>query len=156
MNAPVKITPAPVRKSILVNASQTRAFEVFTARFNSWWPRTHHIGAAEMKEAIVEPRAGGRWYEKSVDGSECDWGKVLVWEPPSRIVLSWKINSKFQYEGALDSEVEVRFTPEASGTRVDLEHRITAADAEEIRASVDSPRGWGLVLEQYAQAVAGG
>jgi len=88
MNAPLKITPAPVRKTIVVKAPQARAFEVFTTRFGSWWPKSHHIGSAEMAEAIVEPRMGGRWYEKGVDGSECEWGKVLAWEPPFRVVLS--------------------------------------------------------------------
>lgn len=157
MNAPVKITPAPVRKSIVVNAPQGRAFEVFTARFGTWWPKTHHIAAAEMKNAIIEPRAGGRWYEKGVDGSECDWGKVLVWEPPSRLVLSWHLNSQFKVDEAVESEVDVRFFPEgANSTRVELEHRITAADAEGIRAAVDAPNGWNGLLALYAEVASGG
>jgi uncharacterized protein YndB with AHSA1/START domain len=157
MNAPVKITPAPVRKSLVVNAPQARAFDVFTARFGTWWPKTHHIAAAEMKNAIMEPRAGGRWYEKGVDGSECDWGKVLVWEPPSRVVLSWHLNSQFKVDKAVESEVEVRFIPEgANSTRVELEHRITATDAEGIRAAVDAPNGWSGLLALYAEAARGG
>jgi uncharacterized protein YndB with AHSA1/START domain len=146
------IRVAPVKKSVRVRASQARAFEVFTARFDSWWPKSHHIGKAEMKEAVIEPRAGGRWYEKGVDDSECNWGTVLAWEPPSRVVLSWQINGKFQPDEGVQSEVEIRFIPEsANATRVELEHRIAAADAEDIRGAVDSPQGWGSLLELFAQ-----
>jgi uncharacterized protein YndB with AHSA1/START domain len=147
-----KITPAPVRKSVRVQLSQTRAFEVFTARFGAWWPKSHHIAPAEMKDAIIEPRQGGRWYEKCVDGSECVWGEVLVWEPPARVVLSWKLNSEFQLDDEMDSEVEVRFIPDTDGaTRVELEHRITAVDAEEVAKRVSAPGGWGELLELYTQ-----
>ncbi|HEY4115709.1 MAG TPA: SRPBCC family protein [Rhizomicrobium sp.] len=153
MAAPVKITPAPVRKTITVNAAQARAFDVFTARFGKWWPKSHHIGKAEMADVFVEPRQGGRWYEKGVDGSECDWGKVLVWEPPSRIVLSWHLNSKFELDEAVESAVEVQFTAEtANVTRVELVHRVTAVDAEGIREAIDSPQGWSGLLGLYAEA----
>lgn len=153
MNAPLTIRPAPVRKTTVVNAPQTRAFEVFTARFGSWWPKSHHIAVADMADVKIEPRSGGRWYETGIDGSECDWGKVLVWEPPSRLVLSWHLNSKFQLDDAVESEVDVRFIPEdANTTRVELEHRIAAADAEGIRAAVDAPNGWTGLLALYAEA----
>jgi uncharacterized protein YndB with AHSA1/START domain len=143
---------APVRKSVRVNAPAARAFEVFTARFGTWWPKSHHIGKAPMKEAVIEPRSGGRWYEKGEDGTECDWGEVLVWEPPSRVVLSWRLNGKFEVDETLVSEVEIRFIPDGAGaTRVELEHRIEAADADVIRASVDSPGGWSGILESYRQ-----
>jgi uncharacterized protein YndB with AHSA1/START domain len=157
MNAPLKITAAPVRKTIVVKAPQARAFEVFTTRFGSWWPKSHHIGSAEMAEAIIEPRVGGRWYEKGVDGSECHWGEVLAWEPPSRVVLSWHVNSQFKIDENVQSEVDVSFIPEdASTTRVELEHRITAADAEAVRAAVDSPNGWSGLLGAYAEAARAG
>ena len=134
-----KITPAPVRKSVRVQVPQARAFEVFTARFGAWWPKTHHIAPAEMKDAII------------VDGSECVWGEVLVWEPPARVVLSWRLNSKFQLDDEMDSEVEVRFIPDGEdATRVELEHRITAVDAEEIAKQVSAPGGWGDLLELFA------
>jgi uncharacterized protein YndB with AHSA1/START domain len=154
MNAPLKITPSSVRKSIMVKVPQAHAFEIFTARFGAWWPKSHHIATAEMADAIIELRLGGRWYEKSVDGAECDWGKVLVWEPPSRIVLSWHLNSKFQLDDAVDSEVDVQFIAESPDiTRVELEHRILAVDAEGIRAAVDAPNGWTGLLGSYAEAV---
>ena len=148
------ITAAPVRKSIRVAVPQARAFDVFTARFGAWWPKSHHIAPVEMKDAIIEPRQGGRWYEKGIDGSECVWGEVRVWEPPARIVLSWRLNSKFQLDDEMDSEVEVRFIPEGEGaTRVELEHRIMAVDAEDIAKQVSAPGGWGSLLEMYAKLV---
>jgi uncharacterized protein YndB with AHSA1/START domain len=105
-----------------------------------------------MKEAIIEPRAGGRWYERGDDGSECDWGTVLTWEPPLRLVLSWRLNGKFVFDEAVASEVEVRFiAADAGTTRVELEHRILAPDAEAIRGAVDSPQGWEALLEIFAR-----
>lgn len=149
------IEVAPVRKRILVKTSQARAFDVFAARFDTWWPRSHHIGKADMKEAVIEPRLGGRWYEKGEDGSECEWGRVLAWEPPGRLLLSWNINSAFQPDETIRSEVEVRFTAASvQETLVELEHRICAADADNIRAAVDSPQGWGTLLELYAARAA--
>jgi uncharacterized protein YndB with AHSA1/START domain len=153
-------TIAPVRKTITVAASPERAFEVFTAEFDTWWPRTHHIGTAPMKKAIVEGRAGGRCYAEQVDGTECDWGSVLVWEPPHRLVIAWQIDGRWQYEPDLAkaSEVEVRFTREADGsTRVDLEHRQFdrhGGDGAAIRAAVDAAGGWGGLLALFAAQAA--
>lgn len=113
-----------------------------------------------MKEAIIEPYAGGRWYERGEDGAECDWGKVLAWEPPSRLVLAWQINSKFIFDKTLLTTVEVRFIAEgASVTRVELEHRDLdqlGDEGEALRNIVDSPRGWSVVLGTYVQRVEGG
>ena len=149
------IRVAPVRKSILVNTTKAHAFDVFAKRFDAWWPRDHHIGKSAMTEAVIEPREGGRWFEKGEDGSECEWGRVLAWEPPDRLVLSWTINGKFQVDDTVESEVEVRFLAEsANRTRVELEHRIAASDASALREAVDSARGWGSLLEIYAKKAA--
>ena len=94
-------TPSPVpdiRGTITVAVPAEQAFAVFTGSFGSWWPREYHIGQAEMADAVVEPRAGGRWYERGTDGSECDWGRVLAWEPPRRLVVTWQINGQWQYD----------------------------------------------------------
>jgi uncharacterized protein YndB with AHSA1/START domain len=150
----------PVRKSITVNASQERAFQVFTAEFDTWWPRSHHIGKAPMQRAIVEGRAGGRCYTEQTDGSECDWGTVLTWDPPRRLVFAWQINGDWTYQPDLaqSSEVEVLFTPEAGGrTRVDLEHRHLerhGAGGGPMRTAVDSTSGWPGLLQMYAERVA--
>jgi uncharacterized protein YndB with AHSA1/START domain len=152
-------TDRPVRKSVTVKTTAEHAFRVFTEEFDSWWPRTHHIGKSPMKKAIIDGRAGGRCYSEQADGTECDWGKVLVWEPPRRLVWAWQIDSNWQYEPDLEksSEVEVRFTPEAGGmTRVDLEHRYFArhgAGADAIRKAVDAQMGWGDLMTLFvAQA----
>src|SRR3954451_4802511 len=101
----------PITKQLVVNASQAHAFRVFTAGMDRWWPRQHHIGASPMKEIIVEPREGGRWFTMCEDGSECDIGKVLAWEPPGRLLLAWQITGEWKYEPSFVTEVEVVFTP---------------------------------------------
>jgi uncharacterized protein YndB with AHSA1/START domain len=155
MSVQQKIKAAPVRKILRVEVSQARAFEVFTAGFGRWWPKSHHIAKVEMKTAIIEPRAGGRWYEIGEDGSQCEWGRVLAWEPPNRVMVSWFLNGKFQFDSDVESEVDVRFFAEGTNaTRVELEHRIVAADAEEIRAGVDSQGGWSGLLELFAREAA--
>jgi len=152
-------TDVPVRKSITVNASPERAFEVFTAEFDSWWPHSHHIGKVPMKRAIIEGIAGGRCYSEQIDGSECDWGTILVWEPPRRFVMAWQIDGQWQYEPDLakSSEVEVRFTPAPDGaTRVDLEHRYFqrhGAGAGAMRTAIEAPGGWGSLLQLFAERV---
>src|SRR5258708_6358456 len=91
-------TDVPVRRSILVKASIEQAFRVFTEGFDTWWPRSHHIGKAPMKKAIVEGAVRGRCYTEQTDGTECDWGSILVWEPPRRFVMAWQIRADWQYE----------------------------------------------------------
>ena len=151
-------TDLTVRRNIMVGVSQARAFEVFTAKFNSWWPGTHHIAAVPMAEAVIEPRRGGRWFERSTDGSECVWGQVLVWEPPARLVLSWHLSGEFKLEAdsARASEVEVRFVPEgAAQTRVELEHRHLERHtvAAKLAEGVSGKGGWGDLLQLFANAV---
>ena len=144
----------PVRKSITVNATPELAFEVFTAENDTWWPRTHHIGKSPMIKGTVECRLGGRCYSDHEDGTQCDWGKVLVWEPPHRVVLAWQITHEWGYNPDLGqtSEVEVRFTAmDGSVTRVDLEHRYfqrMGPGGATLRAAVDG--GWPGLLVLFA------
>jgi uncharacterized protein YndB with AHSA1/START domain len=119
-------TIPPLTGTITVDASIERTFRVFTDSFGSWWPAEYHIGQADMATAMLEPREGGRWYEQGIDGSECDWGRVLAWEPPHRLVVTWQINGQWQYDPdpAHASEIEVRFTADGPDqTTVNLEHR---------------------------------
>jgi uncharacterized protein YndB with AHSA1/START domain len=145
----------PVRKTVTVRASVDRAFRVFTEGIDSWWPRGHHIGKSPLKKAIMEGWAGGRCYSEQADGTECDWGSVLVWDPPRRFVMAWQVSPAWQYEPDLakSSEVEVRFTAEPDGaTRVDLEHRHFerhGAGFETMRTSIDSPNGWNGLLDLF-------
>ncbi len=83
----------PVRCAVTVPLSLERAFALFTEGFFSWWPHGHHLGKADLADVVLEPRTGGRYYERGVDGSECDWGQVLACDPPHRIVVSWRINA---------------------------------------------------------------
>ncbi|HEY5322185.1 MAG TPA: SRPBCC family protein [Caldimonas sp.] len=148
--------PLGVKKTVLVAASQAIAFEVFTARFAAWWPMpSHHIGQAECVDVVVEPRVGGRWFERGSDGSECDWGRVLTWEPPSRVVLAWQLAANWTFDPSLRTEVEVRFVAvDAGHTRVELEHRGLEAYGPEALAMRDafaSASGWAGMLEHYAE-----
>jgi uncharacterized protein YndB with AHSA1/START domain len=149
-----------VRQSVVVETSQERAFEVFTARLADWWPlESHVIGGRPVVAAVIEPREGGRWYERSADGRESDWGHVLAWEPPRRVVLSWQISADWQADSGIDTEVEVRFTAEDDRrTRVDLEHRgleAFGARAQEMRDTFASGGGWPLLLGRFAAATEG-
>ena len=144
-----------IRKSVFVNASQAHAFEVFTMKHSLWWPlQSHHIGN-DPQSALIEPKVGGRWFERSKDGAECDWGRVLVWEPPSRIVLTWDISPDWKYHPHLGTEVEVRFIPESpNSTRVELEHRHLeryGAFGGKMKDIFDSDGGWGGILRGYVQ-----
>jgi uncharacterized protein YndB with AHSA1/START domain len=105
---------------------------------------------------VLEPKAGGRWYEIGEDGQQCNWGKVLAWEPPKRLLLAWQINGNWKYDPDLVTEVEVTFTPVAGGaTRVDLEHRNLERfgdKIEPIRTMIDSENGWTGILKVYAES----
>lgn len=148
------ILPAPVRRNFAVKAAPARAFETFTARMSAWWPKTHSINrATTMADIVVEPRSGGRWYERGADGSECQWGRVLVWEPPARLVLAWQLDASFRFNPDIVTEVEVRFLPDGAATRVEFEHRNLdrlGADAEKARGQIDGPGGWTAILELFA------
>jgi uncharacterized protein YndB with AHSA1/START domain len=151
------IKPAPVKKTLTVAAAPQKAFEVFTAGFDRWWPRSHSIGEAPLKTAVIEPRRGGRWYGLLENGTEAEWGDVLAWEPPERLLLAWRIGADWKYDPDLLTEVEVLFTPEGAGTRVNLEHRLLenmGAEGEGARASFDSEGGWGGLLQMFAAEAA--
>jgi uncharacterized protein YndB with AHSA1/START domain len=155
MTATIKL--APVRKSITVEAPLGKAFEVFTARLGRWWPTAYSIGKSPMKNAIIEPRTGGRWYEVGEDGSECDWGDVLKWEAPERVLLAWRITADWKYDPDLLTEIDIRFVALGeNSTRVDLEHRLLenlGEAAEAVRKIFDTEPGWGTLLAAYAVEV---
>jgi len=140
-----------IRKQLTVEAPLDRAFRVFTANMGAWWPKDHHIGKAALKDCVIEPKVNGRWYERGEDGSECEWGKVLEWDPPRRLVLAWQLDEGFKYDPKLVTEVEVTFTllgPKL--TRVDFEHRNLerfGEAAERLRGAMGT--GWGQILESY-------
>ncbi len=144
-----------------MDASPQQAFETFTLGIDLWWPKNHAISASPMRESVIEPFVGGRWYSKCEDGSEVTVGHVHVWEPGRRLVFSWEINAQWQADArpAYTSEVEVMFAAQSNGrTRVELEHRrferMGAADGGKMRGDVD--RGWPGLLELFAKVLAQG
>ena len=153
-----QVAEAPVQRSVRVDVPVERSFAVFTADFGKWWPAEFHIGAAPFATVVVEPAAGGRWFERDASGVECDWGQVLAWEPPARLVLAWQIGPDWQYHADLDraSEVEVRFLPDGeSGMVVELEHRGIerhGAGGAGVRAGVGGDGGWTFCLQRFVEA----
>jgi uncharacterized protein YndB with AHSA1/START domain len=152
---------ASVRTQIVVEAPIERAFRVFTEDFDKVKPREHNLLGVDIAETVFEPREGGRIYDRGVDGSECQWARVLAYEPPERVVFSWDISPQWQIETDPErtSEVEVRFiseTPER--TRVELQHRNLdrhGAGWEGEREAVGSEEGWPLYLQRFAEALRG-
>lgn len=151
--------PNSVRKTIDVQAPQRVAWQVFTEQMASWWPlAVYKIGKTNAVDAIIEPRVGGRWYERGDDGSTCDWGRVLAWEPHTRLVLSWDITADWQYDPALQTEIEIRFIADGEDrTRVELEHRRLdryGARRDEMRTIFDQTGDWGKLLASFAEKAA--
>jgi uncharacterized protein YndB with AHSA1/START domain len=145
-----------VRTQIVVEAPIDRAFRVFTEEFDSFKPPEHNLLSAEIAETVFEPHVGGHLYDRGVDGSECRWARVLAYEPPNRVVISWDISPQWQLETDLEktSEVEVRFVSETSErTRVELEHRNLERHGEGwegVREGVGGKGGWPLYLQGFA------
>lgn len=149
-----------VRSSTVVEAPIERAFSVFTDGFGSFKPPEHNMLEVEIAETVFESRVGGHIYDRGVDGSECRWARVLIFEPPNRVVFSWDISPQWQVESDLEktSEVEVRFIAEAPDrTRVELEHRNLDRHGpgwEAERDGVGGEQGWPLYLDRFAEQVA--
>jgi uncharacterized protein YndB with AHSA1/START domain len=141
-------TDTAVRTEMTVEALIERAFNLFTEGIGTWWPPEHHILEGELAEMVFEPHVGGHIYDRGVDGRECHWSRVLVWEPPTRVVFSWDINTSWQIETDPEktSEVQVTFTAEGPDrTHVELEHRHLERHGdgwEQMRDAVGS--GWNL------------
>lgn len=139
-----------IKKQLLIDASQETAFRVFTERMGEWWPKSHHIGKTPPTDSIIEQRENGRWYSTHEDGTECDLGKVLVWDPYGRLLLAWQVDGNFKYDPDLISELELLFDAEEPGrTRVTMEHRDLEKLAGGAKIIEDMERGWGLILQLY-------
>ncbi len=152
------MTISPVIRSCDIAASLEHAFDVFTIGIARWWDKDKSINQGiPMREAVLEPFAGGRWYERGEDGSECEWGKVLIWDRPNRLVLAWQINAQWAYDANLITEVDIVFTAtDSQHTRVDLEHRNLERFGDQAlaaRGALDSPGGWSGLLEAFRAAI---
>jgi uncharacterized protein YndB with AHSA1/START domain len=149
-------TTQVVLREVVVAAPVEKAFEVFTTRFADIKPRDHNLMESPIAETVFERRVGGRIFDRAEDGSECAWARVLVYEPPKRVVFSWDIGVQWELEADLDntSEVEVRFVAEAPDrTRVELEHRNLDRHGpgwESLRSAIGNDQGWPIYLARYA------
>jgi uncharacterized protein YndB with AHSA1/START domain len=152
-------TEIEVSRSVTVPLTPEQTFELFTARTTEFWPKEHSINSSEIAAVVIEPREEGRWFERGVDGSECDWGGVAVWQPPRKLVLLWQIGADWRFDPDLQTEVEVTFSEESPGrTRLDLRHRHLeryGEAAEQMRAEFDSPGGWESTLAACAKLASG-
>jgi len=150
-------TVEAIRRDVVVEVGQDRAFEVFTADMTSWWPSAHHIGSAPIEQIVVEPREGGRWYTRHQDGSQTSTGFVRLWDPPQRLVVTWQIGADWKYHDDFVTTVDVRFVAEGPhSTRVVLEHRdldAFGADAAAMRTTFDEPGACTATVEAYAARV---
>ena len=151
----------PVRVSVTVEAPAERAFTLFTEGLGSWWPAGYTWSRDMLERIAIEPRLDGRCFERGPHGFTCDWGRVLAWDPPQRLVLSWQIGPRREPEPdpGKASEVEVRFSPDGPAVTVELEHREFARHGDggdRYREQMASPEGWPLILGRYAAAMAAG
>lgn len=161
---PNSIEEAVVRKSIRVDAPIDRAFSVFVEQMETWWPASHHIGNTPFEAIFVEPRVGGRWYERNAAGHQCEWGTVLKWDPPRAVAFSWHLGPghdspdwKFDPDMSRASEVEFRFTSQGPGaTLVELEHSKLERHGEnyqQLRTLFEGPTAWQGILVAFAQSL---
>lgn len=156
----IQAAETTVRTSIVVEAPISLAFKVFTEDFGSFKPKEHNLLGVEIAETVFEPKVGGFLYDRGVDGSVCRWARVLAYEPPHRLLLSWDISPRWQIEDdpRKTSEWEVRFIAEnPQRTRVEIEHRHLDRHGEGwqgVREGVGGDGGWPLYLKRYAERIA--
>ena len=143
---------APIVQTVEVKASPERAFEAFTGSMGDWWPKGMTIGGSHHVAVVIEPRAGGRWFERDAEGRETDWGRVLAWEPPGRLLLAWQINSAWAFDPGFETSVEMAFAPlPGGGTRVTLEHRDLERYGADAAKHAEMLRGgWPKLLAGFA------
>lgn len=160
----VSVDETVVIKSVRVRAPKDRAFRVFVEQMETWWPATHHITKEPFELIVVEPRLGGRWYERAASGAECQWGTVLGWDPPNCVRLSWHLGPGHDspdwvadMDMAKASEVDVRFTAVDAGTTiVELIHSNLERHGEgwrQLRALFDGPGAWQGILDAFANGI---
>ena len=157
-----QVAAGVVSRQVVVDVPIEQAFAAFTERFGDFKPREHNLLQVAIAETVFEPKVGGHILDRGVDGSECRWARVLVYEPPDRVVFSWDIGPQWQVESDpnMTSEVEVQFVAETpQRTRVELEHRNLDRHGpgwESVRDGVAHDQGWPLYLSRYADLFAAG
>lgn len=146
-----------VRKSVRVALPIERAFSIFIEQMETWWPATHHIAPNPFETIIIEPRPGGRWYERDAQGNDCSWGFVRAWDPPRLVTLSWHLQEDWSFDLKAEhaSDIDIRFTQESpSTTLVELTHYNLERHGDnfmQLRDKLDGPGAWVTILEAYAK-----
>ena len=154
------MTDSAIRHEVVVQASREQAFLYFVDRVNDWWPTDHSIGSVARNDVVIEPSVGGIVYEVGDDGSRCQWGEVVTWDPPARLAVAWMISPSWQFDPDRSnaSEYTVDFEEiDASETRVVLVHshfERHGAGGDQLRAAVDGPGGWPLLLTNLTEIAA--
>jgi uncharacterized protein YndB with AHSA1/START domain len=146
----------PVIHDIVVDLSRGRAFELFADRIGQWWPIAYTFSGPQFGLAGIDPRPGGRWFERTQRGEQLSWGRVRGYERGARLVLGFGVGGhRGPIEDDQASEVEIRFTDAGSHrTRVTVEHRAFerhGASAEQLHDGMASPQGWPTILAEYAR-----
>jgi uncharacterized protein YndB with AHSA1/START domain len=145
------MTIAPIRKTVSVAVPPERVFALFTGRMGAWWPKGMTVGASPAVEIVIEPHAGGRWFERSEDKVETNWGRVMAWDPPHRVLLAWQLDATFTYDPNFETELELTFKAEAGGTRVEMEHRHLERFGESAARMAESlGGGWPGIIDGFA------
>lgn len=146
------MTIAPIRRTVHTKAPPTKAFGIFAGQIGRWWPKGNGVGAQPLVEVVIEPGVGGRWFERDAEGRETQWGCVLAWDPPERLILGWQLNREKWFDPDLITEVELTFSAAPDGgTDVSLEHRNLerfGQDAVQWLSSIGG--GWTQKLGEYA------
>jgi uncharacterized protein YndB with AHSA1/START domain len=149
--------PDSIRHTVIVQTTPDRAFEIFTRRFAEWWPKDNTWARDNLETVVLEGSEDGRWYERTKQGEETDWGRVIAWKPPDRLGLLWQINPEWQPESDPEraSEIDVRFKPHGpSATEVILEHYgfdRHGPQGDKVRSPMDSQEGWPLFLKRFKE-----
>jgi uncharacterized protein YndB with AHSA1/START domain len=144
------MTIAPIVQAVTVAVPPERAFAIFAGDIGRWWKPGTHIGKTPMADIVMEPHPGGRWFERDAAGVETDWGRVIAWDPPERLLLAWLIDASFAYNPGCESHVEVTFAPADEGTLVTLTHsrlEVFGPSAEIMRGRLSG--GWPTLIGGY-------
>ncbi len=149
--------PEPVLASAQIGAPLAHVFDVFTRELGSWWPRDYTFSGDRLAAAGIDHLRGGSWFEVDAAGDRVEWGEVLSWEPPERIVLSWRVGlDRTQTDPSEASEVEFTFRSLAPAlTEVSVEHRRFGrhgAGADSMREGMASDQGWSRILSGLSRA----
>jgi uncharacterized protein YndB with AHSA1/START domain len=145
---------APIRKAVTVAAPPQKVFDLFTGHMGAWWPKGMTIGPSPAVAVLIEPRTGGRWFERAEDQVETNWGRVMEWDPPRRVLLAWQIDATWTYDPNFETELELTFDAEGAGTRVTMEHRNLERFGDSAAKMAESlGGGWPGIIDGFAAYV---